>query len=469
MRIRFLLRFAAFLLALLLVARVFGGPIARPALGYVAKVTCSQIFVGGLPAEAAVAELPDLLIAKLIRTTVDVENSSVRASIPLVAAREAKDHFGHGCTLVPVRGEVVAFPVVTRPPALSPEHAMLPWPDGERVLLQDIPMEIDESKLRAALTRAFLEPEEDMRRNTRAVVVVYRGQIVGERYADGFGPGTGFPGWSMTKSVGNALVGALVMRGQLSLDASGLFPGWRGEDDARRVITLRHLMAMSDGLAHDESYAPSGGATKLLFGAADIAATAAATPLRHAPGSTWYYSSAASNLIAQVVRDSIGGTLEDYLSFPRRALFYPIGMRSAVMEPDATGLFVASSFMYATARDWARFGLLYLRDGVWEGQRILPEGWVAYSTTPASAAPLGEYGAQWWLNAGAPDDSTRRPFPELPRELYRAAGFEGQTIAIVPSRDLVVVRLGLSRPDDAFDLTELMLDVFAAIPVPDAG
>lgn len=467
MRIRLLLRSAAFLLALLLAARVFGGPIARPALGYVAKVTCSQIFVGGLRPEAAVAELPDPLIAKLIRTTVDVENTSVRASIPLVAARVARDHFGFGCTLIPARGEVAAFPVVTPPPALSPAHAMLPWPDGERVL-RDIPVEIDEPKLHAALTRAFLEPEEGKRRNTRAVVVVYRGQIVAERYAAGFGPGTGFPGWSMTKSVGNALVGALVQQGRLNLDASGLFPEWLGDDDARRVITLRHLMWMSDGLAHDESYAPSGGATKLLFGAADIAATAAATPLRHAPGGTWYYSSAAANLIAQVVRDSVGGTLEDYLSFPRRTLFDPIGMRSAVIEPDATGLFVTSSFMYATARDWARFGLLYLRDGVWAGERILPEGWVAYSTTPAPAAPLGEYGAQWWLNAGAPDDSTRRPFPELPRELYRAAGFEGQTIAIVPSRDLVVVRLGLSRPDDAFDLTQLMRDLLAAIPVPDA-
>jgi CubicO group peptidase (beta-lactamase class C family) len=138
-------------------------------------------------------------------------------------------------------------------------------------------------------------------------------------------------------------------------------------------------------------------------------------------------------------------------------------MRSAVMEPDATGLFVASSFMYATARDWARFGLLYLRDGVWEGERILPEGWVRYSVTPAPAAPLGEYGAQWWLNAGAAKDSTRRPFPNLPREFYRAAGFEGQMVGVVPSADLVVVRLGLSRPDQAFDAGELLSDVLAAL------
>lgn len=133
------------------------------------------------------------------------------------------------------------------------------------------------------------------------------------------------------------------------------------------------------------------------------------------------------------------------------------------MEPDATGLFVASSFMYATARDWARFGLLYLQDGVWNGERILPEGWVRYSVTPAPAAPLGEYGGQWWLNAGAAADSMRRPFPALPREFYRASGFEGQMVGIVPSADLVVVRLGLSRPDEAFDPGQLVSDVLAAL------
>jgi CubicO group peptidase (beta-lactamase class C family) len=449
------------LAALLLGVRAAVTPIAGPALGYVAKVTCSQVFVGGLTPEAAMAELPDLAVTRVIRTHVDPSTGRVRASIPLVTSREAIHH-GSGCTLVPTSGAMVEFPVSQAGASPGPGNSDLPWPDGDLVA-PAVPPGVDQARLGAALDRAFTEPDPAVRRNTRAVVVVLHGRIIAERYADGFNAETRFPGWSMTKSVGSALVGILVGEGRLRLDSAALFPEWRDEGDPRRAITLGQLMWMSDGLAHDERYTPTGGATRLLFGAGDIAATAAATPLRSEPGTTWYYASAASNLISQLVREAVGGPLTDYLGFPNRVLFDRIGMRSAVMEPDATGLFVASSFMYATARDWARFGLLYLQDGVWNGERILPEGWVRYSVTPAPAAPLGEYGGQWWLNAGAVDDSTRRPFPALPREFYRASGFEGQMVGVVPSADLVVVRLGLSRPDEAFDPGELVADLLAAL------
>jgi CubicO group peptidase (beta-lactamase class C family) len=451
------------LLVILLVAvRLVVVPLARPALGYVAKVTCSQVFVGGLSPEAAIAELPDLAVTRVIRTTVDVPAGRVRAAIPGLVSRVAVHHNGLGCTLIPTDGQMADFPELPAPAPVTPEIATRPWPEGDLVEPVVSPV-VDAARLEAAISHAFAEPGPTIARQTRAVVVVHHGRIIAERYADGFGPATRFPGWSMTKSVGSALVGILVGQGRLRLDSAGLFPAWRAEGDPRRAITLGQLMWMSDGLAHDESYTPTGGATQLLFGARDIAVTAAAAPARSVPGSTWYYSSATANLIAQLVRETVGGTLTDYLTFPRRALFDRIGMRSAVLEPDATGLFVASSFMYATARDWARFGLLYLRDGVWEGERILPESWVRYSVTPAPTAPLGEYGAQWWLNAGAAADTNLRPFRNVPREFYRAAGFEGQMVGVVPSADLVVVRLGLSRPDQAFDPGELMSGVLAAL------
>jgi hypothetical protein len=443
-------------------ARLAAGPLARPALGYVAKATCSQVFVGGLSPEAAVAELPSLAVTRVIRTSVDTSAGRVRATIPGIATREAVSHPGLGCTLVPADGEIATFPSLPTPAPPAPDLAALPWPEGDLVDPQP-PPGIDAAGLDSALERAFAEPHPRARRNTRAVLVVHRGRIIAERYAEGFGPETSFPGWSMTKSVGSALAGILVGDGRLTLDSVNLFPGWGGQEDPRRRITTGHLMWMSDGLAHDESYTPTGGATRLLFGARDIAASAAATPARSEPGSTWYYASAASNLIAHLVRSAVGGTVTNYLTFPRRALFDRIGMRSAVMEPDATGLFVASSFMYATARDWARFGLLYLQDGVWNGERILPEGWVRYSITPAPAAMVGEYGAQWWLNVGAARDTAHRPFRNLPRDFYRAAGFEGQMVGVVPSAELVVVRLGLSRPDAAFDPGELMADVLGAV------
>lgn len=463
MRLRFLLRAAAALVALLLVLRVFGAPVASPALGYVAKVTCSQVFLGGISPDAAIAELPKLGVTKLIRTTVDESAGRVRAAVPLIAVREAKFHPRLGCTLVPTDGELREFPVMPAVVARVDSLRALPWPEGDQPLAV-LPTEFDPALLDSALTRAFREPASG-ERNTRAIVVAHRGRIVAERYAPGFGPENRYPGWSMTKSVGSALVGVLVKEGKLALDVNGLFDAWRAPGDARAAITLRQMLWMSDGLVADESYAPTGGATKLLFGTRDIAATAVQAGSANEPGSSWYYSSATSNLIAQLVRDSVGGTVEQYLAFPRRALFDKLGMQTAVMEPDATGLFVASSFMYATARDWTRFGQLYLQDGVWNGERILPEGWVEFSRTPAPAAPLGEYGGQWWLNAGAANDSTRRAFPQLPRELYYASGFEGQMVAVIPSRDLVVVRLGLSRPDDAFDVTELIGGVLGAIKV----
>jgi CubicO group peptidase (beta-lactamase class C family) len=465
MRLRFFLRAAAAAVALLLVLRVFGAPIANPALGYIAKVTCSQVFVGGLTPEAAIAELPKLSVTTVIRTRVDSDARRVRASVPLIAARVATYHPGLGCTLVPSGGEPQAFPAMPAVAARSDSVNALLWPEGDQPLAQ-LPEGIDAALLDSALSRAFREPATGGERDTRAIVVVHRGRIVAERYADGFGPANRYPGWSMTKSVGSALVGVLVKEGKLSLDMNGLFSPWRASGDKRAAITLRQMLWMSDGLAADESYAPTGGATKLLFGARDIGATAMQAGQAKEPGSTWYYSSATSNLISQLVRDSVGGSLEQYLTFPRRVLFDRIGMQSAVMEPDATGLFVASSFMYATARDWARFGQLYLQDGVWNGERILPEGWVDFSRTPAPAAPLGQYGAQWWLNAGAASDSAKREFPRLPRELYYASGFEGQTVAVIPSRELVVVRLGLSRPDDAYDLTELIGGVLEAISAP---
>ena len=462
MRLRFILRAAAALVALLLVLRVFGAPVASPALGYIAKVTCSQVFLGGITPSAAIGELPKLGVTAVIRTTVDESAGRVRASVPLIASRVARFHPGLGCTLVPTEGDPFDFPEMPAVASAPDSVSALPWPQGEQPLAQ-LPEGVDAVRLDSALTRAFREPTNGGERNTRAIVVVHRGRIIAERYAEGFSAANRYPGWSMTKSVGSALVGVLAREGKLSLDMSGLFAPWRASADPRASITLRQMLWMSDGLAADESYAPTGGATKLLFGSRDIGATAMQAGQAKEPGSTWYYSSATSNLISQLVRDSVGGSLEQYLTFPRRVLFDKLGMQSAVMEPDATGLYVASSFMYATARDWARFGQLYLQDGVWNGERILPEGWVEFSRTPAPAAPLGQYGGQWWLNAGAPNDSTKREFPRLPRELYYASGFEGQTVAVIPSRELVVVRLGLSRPDDAYDLTELIGGVLDAI------
>ena len=190
-------------------------------------------------------------------------------------------------------------------------------------------------------------------------------------------------GWSMTKSVTNALIGILVKQGKLSLDQLAPVPEWSDPADPRHAITLDQLMRMSSGLEFSEDYADlTTGVTQMLYNTDDMGAYAAAAPLEAEPDGVWNYSSGTANIVSRIVRDTVGGSDEEYLTFPRRALFDPIGMTSAVMEPDASDTFVGSSYMYATARDWARFGLLFLQDGMWEGERILPEGWVDYSITP---------------------------------------------------------------------------------------
>jgi CubicO group peptidase (beta-lactamase class C family) len=200
---------------------------------------------------------------------------------------------------------------------------------------------------------------------------------------------------------------------------------------------------------------PLGDVTWMLLGVGDAAAYAAAKPLAAAPGTRWYYSSGTSNIIARVMREAIGSD-EEYLAFPRRALFDRIGMASAVIEADAAGNFVASSFMHATPRDWARLGLLYLQDGMWGGERILPEGWVRYSVTPAPASG-GRFGAHFWLKlAGHSPDL-------LPPSAYHMAGHDGQFVTIVPEKKLVVVRLGLSRLPRAWDQTAFVAEVIGAI------
>jgi CubicO group peptidase (beta-lactamase class C family) len=429
-------------------------PVALPALGFVAKTVCSDVFVGGFTAEQALADLPDEPVARLVRTSVDEERRVVHASVPLLARRSARFRSGLGCTLV--SGDTSALP------ALARAVTGLPRPDTAAAWTAvDSTRATVSGAIEAVLDAAFLEPAAGAQRRTRAVVIVHDGQIVGERYASGFDAGSRFTGWSMTKSVTNALVGILVGQGRLDLGANALLPEWSAADDPRRDITLHHLMQMSSGLGFDENYSPTGGATRMLFSEHDAAAVAAASPLVAEPGTRFHYSSGTTNIISALMRSAVGSD-SAHVTLPRHALFDRIGMHSAVIEPDPSGTLVGSSFMYATARDWARFGMLFLDDGVWNGERILPEGWVAYSTAPAAAAD-GAYGAQWWLNAGTATDSTRRTWPAVPRDAYFASGFQGQYIVILPRHRLVIVRLGVTPDLRAAGMEQLITGAMAAL------
>jgi CubicO group peptidase (beta-lactamase class C family) len=452
--------------AVVIAALIFGyrylSSIAPIATGYAAKILCSSVYVSGRDYESVMNEDLEMIGDYKIKAWLDEEGKAAGASMLGMFTKRAMYRKGLGCTLVIGVDEDELLEQASAVECLPPGKSGLPWPQGD-VVSGEVPQGIDRKKLTAALDKAFAEVPEQGSRRTRAVVVVYKGEIVAERYGPGITKDTPLLGWSMTKSVTNALVGILVGQSKLDLYAPAPVPEWQGSDDPRKKITLDQLLRMESGLRFIEEYEENidSDCNTMLFDSPDTGGFAAEMPLEADPGSRWSYSSGSANILARIVRQASGTSLEEQFNFPRRALFERIGMRSAIMEPDPSGTFVGSSFMYATARDWARFGLLYLNDGVWMGERILPEGWVAYSTTPTPHAPPGEaYGALFWLNTGNPT----RGLPKLPEDLFWADGHEGQYVMVIPSHNLVVVRLGLARGPSSSEVLSFVGDILNALP-----
>jgi CubicO group peptidase (beta-lactamase class C family) len=423
------------------------------ATGYAAKIGCSAAFVSGRPV-AAVRE-QELAQVAFVHVEFDEQARTVEASVAGIARQRAVHQGSVGC--VRSRSEPSAAITQREPKLVGEVDHSQPWPLGDGEDRRPDPDGLDRAALDAIVADAFAEPEPDAPRNTRALLVAYEGRLVAERYAEGFDATMALPGWSMAKSVTNALFGLLVGRGELELDAPAPVPEWHEQPgDPRAAITSSQLLRMSSGLAFEERYGPFGPGSDMLFVDESCAALAIAAPLIAEPGTHYAYSSGTANIIARIIRDRFSSP-EAQGQFFHEALFEPLGLRSAVLELDATGTFVGSSFALMTARDWARLGQLYLDDGLWNGRRILPEGWVEYSRTPAPAAPHGEYGALFQTNAG------RWRLPSAPEDAFEMVGYEGQSVLIVPSRRAVIVRLGLTR-GASWDTDELARRVLATLP-----
>ncbi len=380
--------------AVILSTTVFAFYLWKAALivtGYEAKCLCSDVFVSGREPSPVLSQdlkpVEALYPLRFVDVEFDYGRRTVKASIKGFAKREAIFRDGLGCTLVIGEPEEkLRSESILMAGAAANRHKNGIWPDGEIADTADLPPEVDGKKLGEAVEWAFSEPGPGHLRNTRALIVIYDGKIVAERYAPGFTASTPLPGWSMTKSVFAALTGILTGEGKISLKSDGLLPLWREGQDPRKAITIDDLLHMSSGLAFQEEYSsPLADVAVMLFGTRDMALFAAGKPLVSVPGAKWHYSTGTTEILSKVMRNTFVNEREDYLEFPRRALFDRIGMQSAVVEADASGTLVGSSFMFATARDWARFGLLYLRDGMWGKDRILPEGWTKYCASPAPA------------------------------------------------------------------------------------
>ncbi|OHV84214.1 serine hydrolase [Rhizobium sp. LCM 4573] len=414
----------------------------RVGSGYSAKIVCSNVFLAGRDEEDVLAvdvQAPGHPLLRLMWVTVDREKKSVHAALlGFIAGNDAVYRDGLGCTVTP-DGSTAPMDVAMGPTSALEGEEDLPWPEGEG-------MESNQAVARILSDAALTGP------GMRAVVVIKNGRIVGEAYGTGFSSDTPLLGWSITKSVNAAIIGTLIRDGRLSLEERNLFPKWQG--DERGAIRLADLLAMESGLAFNENYGTVADVTRMLYLESDMAGFAADAILEAPPGTRFNYSSGTSVMLSRIWISRIGDE-RAALAYPRGALFAPLGMTSAVMEPDAAGTFVGSSYMYATARDWARFALLLLRDGVWNGKRLLPEGFVAMMRQPNGTTD--HYSRmQTWL-AGSDDEG-------VPADTFFLQGHDGQTIAIIPSLDMAVIRLGLTPRWNGYDPDRLIAEMAKALP-----
>ena len=450
-RIGRVVKLAGALLAAILVAGAgwlfFAPPeLIRVGSAYAAKIVCSNVFLAKRDAREVLSndvQAPGHPLLRIMRVSVDEDTRSVTAGLLGVFGKgTAIARAGLGCTTVP-NGDSQEARGTDQFAANNQPASTLPWPQGNLVTVADNP------PLQHILDDPMLTGP-----GMRAVVVVHDGKIVGERYGEGFSAETPLLGWSMTKTVNAAIIGTLVKAGRMELGASDLLDVWRGDDRAR--ITIADLMAMSSGLVFNEDYGAVTDVTRMLFLEPDMAAFAASKPLEARVGQRFNYSSGTAAILSRLWQDAAGA---DALAWPRHALFDPLGMSSAVFEADESGTFAGSSYLYATARDWARFGQFLLQDGVWDGNEILPPGFVSWMREPAPASN-GSYGkGQLWLRGpGGPNADE-----SVPADAYWLIGHDGQSMAIAPSKGLVVLRLGLTPSKLGYKPQELLSAIAKAL------
>lgn len=423
---------------------------AMTAMGNVVSgFTCSGVFVAGRDAKEFIAADTSVFASyDATAMDIDIDRDSKTVRVGLFGVDNVSTSVyreGVGCATV-FDGYSAEDLKRTKIPerSIDVQSKAGLWPTGEQVDLTVKDAGVDQAALKAALDFAFA-PATDPKNDplTRAVVVVHKGKIIAEQYATGFGPHTLQYGASMSKSVTSALAGIRIHDGALSLHATGILPEWQKADDPRSKITLDHLLRMSSGLEYVSQYGWLQDGGRMLFQSPDMGGYTASKPLERPIDTHYKYTDGTTNIISKIIRNSFRGDEKTYLNYPRERLFNKIGMDTAVFQTDAAGTFVGSSYVWASARDFARLGLLYAQDGVWNGERLWNEGWVDYSTTPSSTLLEGDslgrsYGAQIWIYP---------PFKkDVPAANYAFRGWGGQLVGIVPSKDLVVVRMGLTRP-----------------------
>ena len=432
-----------FIVAVLVATVVWQYPKLNLISGFAAKNMASTVFISNRTQESVETIDHDVPLVKLATSEYEDSSRSAFSKVFGLMKREAICQDGVGCVLInDEHDKRINFQIPVR--IFKPDT--LPYPYGNSNEIDTLFSNIDYVALSTALDNTFNETAK-----TRTALVLYKGQLLAERYDDGFTKDTPILGWSMTKSILATLYGIMEYQGKLSVNDPALLPSWQNDD--RKAITINHLLRMQSGLAWEEDYTKISDVTQMLFSDTNMTEAQSAKSLVAAPTEIWNYSSGTSNLLSGLLRTKFRN-YQGYLNFPYKSLIDRIGMHSMLIETDLAGNFVGSSYGWANTRDWGKFGQLYLNKGNWNGTQLFDPSWVTYVSTPTKNSN-GTYGAHFWLNAEG-------KYPDVPTDLYSANGYQGQYVFIIPSKDLVVVRTGLAEEPD-FDANSFLRDIIAAI------
>ncbi len=441
------------LLVLIAVLTWFAWPRLPIITAFAAKGMCSSVFLAEKTPERVMAEDLSFFPINLAKCKIDYKEKSVTAKVLGLAKRKAVYREGLGSVLVLNKAEAGLKEESFKIPEPGYSQDTILWPLGD-VMPEFLPEGVDYKKLESILEEAFDKSGEEPLKKTLGVAVVYQNELIGENYLEAYDAHTKFHGWSMTKTVTGAMTGALVQEGKMDVSASAGIPEWAQDD--RKNISVENILHMSSGLEWVENYFTISDATVMLMQSDDMFSSITSCDLAYEPGSYWNYSSGDANLLSGLIRTAIGD-LDAYHAYAYSHLFHRIGMLNTMVETDASGLFVASSYSYGSTRDWARFGLLFLNRGIFEGDTVLTPEWVDYMSTAAPASE-GTYGATVWLKE--PDEENA--LVDVPDDIFFADGFLGQRIYVIPSKDLVVVRMGYSLSN--FSLNDFLRDIIATLP-----
>jgi CubicO group peptidase (beta-lactamase class C family) len=415
--------------------------------GYAAKNMCSCMYEADRDPDFIEKTDNNFSPINIADYQIDDDTQRVTASVFGLMKRTAVYREDLGCQLLVNNKKLKQYPPFPVPHNCPPPA---PYPYGHEPQKDTIFKNINYENLQKAVNNTFDKEGVDSLL-TRAVLVIYKDHIIAEKYDDGFTKDSKILGWSMTKSLLATLFGVLDKEGKINLNANHLFPEW--ENDKRADITLNNLLQMSSGLEWEENYNEISDVTNMLFLNEDMTKTQLLKPLQFPIGDHWNYSSGTTNLLSGYLRNQFEN-YQDYLDFPVTHLYDKLALKSMSMELDLAGNYVGSSYGWATPRDWAKIGLLYLHKGNWNGTQILNESWVDYVSTPCKNSN-GEYGAHFWLNAGG-------IYPDVPKTIFSMNGYQGQRVFIIPSKEMVVVRMGLTE-GSKFDFNKMLKEIIINI------